>query len=109
MSEIVPEPLVFRSALTPIRGFSRSSLWTPSPSVTTSMLTSQRSCWRLKLSRNVTHFSRGMSRLGIGALHSNAGGKRLRDFAARSRDALERLDGSRFVEVQHGIELIGQP
>src|SRR5438105_94233 len=107
MIEIVPEPLVFRSALTPIRGFSRSSLWTPSPSVTTSMLTSHRSCWRLKLSRNVTHFSRGMSRLGT-ARSSNSRGKRLRDFAARSSDALEGLDGPRFVEVQHGVELIGQ-
>src|SRR6266540_6636081 len=43
------------------------------------------------------------------ALLSNTRGKCFRDFAARRRDALEWLHGARFVEMQHGIELIGQP
>src|SRR5438552_15133642 len=43
------------------------------------------------------------------ALPSNTRGKCFRDFAAWRRDALEWLHGARFVEMQHGIELIGQP
>src|SRR5437667_5476362 len=99
----------FRSSLMPASGLSRTSLCAPSSGVRTSMVISHRSCCRLNASRNAAQSVRGMSRVGMASVSSETRRKCLLDFADDHGTALERLDRPRLVEVQHGVELIGEP
>src|SRR5215216_5460012 len=112
--EIKSSPPSFNSAVTPSSGFPSASTCAPIPSPNTSTVTSQPSCCRLKLSKNPTHSSRGISLIGNASPRLlNAGRECLRYFTRLpclpTRGALQRLDRSRLVEMNDGIELLWQP